>query len=347
MENLKKVREGVEEEGKSVVVVEELPMEKPDEPKHIIQFFFGEIESYAQKIVFKDITAHLKEEDADPGKLKLPPHIATSDAMGHTKPVCREPAKKILKFMKDDRKLQAHLIPKVTMGGDGMDNLKKAAALEILKYNLEEQLLDERKDELFAKVRAKSIHLYHHADNYIIEDAIARAQVLAKQDELRYVTEMENYIETRQCACASKGTCNGFRCLCCCYFCLQDRKHVIAKCDCSKPERKFKAREILPYYNPKEPSHCPCEQVAHAQSQGKLKQKARNYSACAIRGCSCCCGYCLRMKSNYLEMTKFNDEKYCPCFTKDICIGYGCPCACFKCASEKSLLGYCPQQQFL
>lgn len=319
---------------------------KPSEPRHIIQFFFDEIESYAQRVVFKDETAHLSAVDADPKILKLPPAYASSDAMGHTKPLNREPAKKMIRFMKDVRKLENHLIPKVTMGGNGMEKLKKACALEILKYNVEEELLDEKKDELFAKVRAKSIQLYHNVDNYIIEDAVKRARVLAKQDELRYVNEMEAYVETQQCPCAKNGKCKGFRCLCKCFFCGSDRKHVIAKCDCSTFERKFAARQILPNYKPRKKYHCPCEQLAHAQTQGKSERKPRNFTACAIRGCSCVCGYCLRMKCNYLEMTKYNDEKYCPCFKNDICVGYGCPCTCFKCSSEKSLLGYCPQQQF-
>lgn len=326
---------------------------EPSKSKHLILFFFEEIEEYAQKLVFEELTKHIT--DGDETTLCLPPAYASSDQMGHIKPICREPAKKIVYFMTNCRKLPAHKIPKVTMGGNGMDKLKRAAAAEVLKYQLEEEYLDERKDELFGLVRQKSVELYHVAQDepgklYMVDDALGRAKVRTKQDELRYVSEMERYLVAEngpQCDCARASVCKGFRCLCTCFFCLSDRKHVIAKCDCSKPERVYKAKQILPHYNPKEPARCSCEKLAHDITQGVQKARSRTWSACSIRGCSCCCGYCLRMKSNFMEMSKLNDAKYCGCYEREICIGYGCPCTCLKCSMEKQLLGYCPQQQFM
>ena len=75
--------------------------------------------------------------------------------------------------------------------------------------------------------------------------------------------------------------------------------------------------------------------------------------ACAIRGCSCCCGYCLLMKSNYLKMSANSTSLYCPCTGLRANANNGnplcshsedrpCPCTCLFCSSEKSLLGYCP-----
>ena len=66
---------------------------------------------------------------------------------------------------------------------------------------------------------------------------------------------------------------------------------------------------------------------------------------CAVIGCDCFCSYCIRYKSKMVNESAATDEMYCPCWTSDTCMGAEtCSCACYKCALEKELMGYCPFQ---
>ena len=114
-----------------------------------------------------------------------------------------------MKFLKDFRKLQPHKIPRVKMGGNGMVELKQCAATQMLKYNIEIEYADERKEELKALVRQKSLALYHEKGNFMVDDALEAASARLKKDQLRYVNEMEAYLPSVQCPCAKRGICTG------------------------------------------------------------------------------------------------------------------------------------------
>ena len=102
------------------------------------------------KKVFKDVTKNIT--GGDPNKLRLPPDIATSDSTGRCKPISREPQKKLMKFLKEVRKLEAHKIPRVKIGGNGLSELKQCCATEVLKHNLE----IEYKQNKIGKISLKS-----------------------------------------------------------------------------------------------------------------------------------------------------------------------------------------------
>ena len=410
------------------VIDDGTPMNEPVPAQHITEFFFEEIEPLAQKLVFEDLTASV--EGGDPSKLSLPPEIATADKTGRMKTINREPQKKLMKFLKDFRKLLPHKIPRVKIGGNGLIELKQCAATQVLKYNIEIEYADERKEELKALVRQKSLALYHEKGNFMVDDALEAASARLKKDQLRYVNEMEAYLPSVQCPCAKRGVCSGMgngkyktkekyeeeleplttrkttlanalrvdeitfksmkikdsdnnlmsieevakedkkvqeaiydvemqlRCVCTCFFCLSDRKHTIAKCDCCKFERRDKAREIIPHYKPKREQKCKCELQAQRE-RSTDSNRSSLASSCAIRGCSCCCAYCLLMKSNYMEMSKGSTSKYCPCVSLRASQASNtdggplcrhsednpCPCKCLFCSSEKSILGYCPSSR--
>jgi hypothetical protein len=329
------------------------------------------------KNVFKDVTENIA--GGDPNKLHLPPDIATSDNTGRCKPISREPQKKLMKFLKEVRKLEAHKIPRVKIGGNGLSELKQCCATEVLKNNLEIEYMDERRKELDVLCRQKSLQLYHEKGNFMVDvskyswllfpftsnfvsntqhssfntwpylqDAMKVAKRRLKMDQLRYVTEMESYIPTIQCICAKRGECSsvgskdhttedkydqqinplfdrkkillaaknadnvtfksmkikdhdnnlmglsdvtkelqelqkkidklqmGLRCECTCFFCLEDRKHQ--GCDCSKFERREKARDIIPHYKPKKRSVCQCKEQAE-------KEKYENKNRSRLASC--------------------------------------------------------------
>ena len=334
--------EEIDADGNIIGIGEEtIPNTEPTPAPHITEFFFEEIRELSQKKVFQDVTKDIV--GGDPNKLHLPPDIATSDKTGHMKPISREPQKKLMKFLKDVRFLEPHKIPRVKMGGNGMVELKACCATEVLKNDLEIEYLDERQDELDILCRQKSLELYHETGNFMVDDAMKVASKRHKLDQLRYVTEMEEYIPSIQCVCAKRGECSGLgskehtttekynqqinpllerqkllfkakkadnitfksmkikdldnnlmslsdidkelgrlqkgidklqmglRCDCTCFFCLEDRKH--RDCDCSKFERRDKARQIIPHYKPKVHAKCKCEEQAQRE---KFENKNRN-----------------------------------------------------------------------
>lgn len=66
---------------------------------------------------------------------------------------------------------------------------------------------------------------------------------------------------------------------------------------------------------------------------------------CEVIGCDCFCTYCLRYKAKLVNESSATDQMYCPCWNSDTCMGAEtCSCACYKCATEKTLMGYCPFQ---
>ena len=66
---------------------------------------------------------------------------------------------------------------------------------------------------------------------------------------------------------------------------------------------------------------------------------------CAVVGCDCFCSYCIRYKAKMVNASATSDAMYCPCWNSDTCVGAEtCSCACYKCAMEKTLMGYCPFQ---
>lgn len=66
---------------------------------------------------------------------------------------------------------------------------------------------------------------------------------------------------------------------------------------------------------------------------------------CQVIGCDCFCTYCLKYKAKLVNESEATDSIYCPCWNSDVCNdAETCPCACYKCATEKTLMGYCPFQ---
>lgn len=66
---------------------------------------------------------------------------------------------------------------------------------------------------------------------------------------------------------------------------------------------------------------------------------------CQVVGCDCFCTYCVKYKAKLVNESRATDSMYCPCWNLDVCNGAEiCPCACYKCATEKTLMGYCPFQ---
>ena len=74
-----------------------------------------------------------------------------------------------MKFLKEVRKLEAHKIPRVKIGGNGLSELKQCCATEVLKHNLEIEYMDERRKELDVLCRQKSLQLYHEKGNFMVD----------------------------------------------------------------------------------------------------------------------------------------------------------------------------------
>ena len=89
-----------------------------------------------------------------------------------------------MKFLKDVRKLEAHKIPRVKIGGKGLSELKQCCATEILKNNLEILYMDERRKELDVLCRQKSLELYHENGNYMVDVSFLVKLKLQKNDIL-------------------------------------------------------------------------------------------------------------------------------------------------------------------
>ena len=82
-------------------------------------------------------------------------------------------------------------------------------------------------------------------------------------------------------------------------------------------------------YRPAPSRTCPCE----------------TSRACAVMGCDCFCGFCVRQKARLVKENAATNSLYCPCYQRPTCRGATeCACACYKCSLEKELMGYCPFQ---
>jgi hypothetical protein len=302
-------------------------------------------EDKIRKQCLRESAEQQAETNVDPRSICLPIGFATVvDALGELTPCSEESAKKCQAFL-EHRLVPRHKIPKVGMRADGKFAIRAAAAREAKLMNIEIILLqDESKvKELEAQTRSTAVKKWKESLEFgstIAQEMISKA----KGDVGRYHDDMHKYYKRTMCACAKKKKCYGLLCICTCYFCSHDRPHAIAgaRCECSSTHRQKKRwegsvkKDIDPINNASKKTS------AYRTRPEKICQCLKR-KQCAVHGCDCFCGYCLREKALFVQRNERKNQEYCPCSNVQICRdSRTCMCRCYKCSCEKNLMGICP-----
>ena len=282
----------------------------------------------------------------DPRSVHLPLPFATIlDDLGyqrHTPTACsEETAKKIQAFL-IHRSVPRHKIPKVSMRADGMHALRAVGAREAKLYHMEQTIKSNmvQMKLLDTKVRESAASSWKESVDFG-SSVVDEMNSFAKSDISRYHTEMKTFYKSVQCECAKKKVCRGEQCICTCYFCSVDRTHSMAgRCECSRTHRR---KKIWCGSIKKTNKHPNQRNTVQYKTKSETKCNCLKHKNCAIHGCDCYCGYCLREKALSVQRNESKNVEYCPCSTSEICQdSRTCFCRCYKCSCEKNIMGICP-----
>ena len=335
----------------------------PIPPATAFTHYYRECETKTRAECLHNMAELQVPTEVDARSISLPIGFATVvDALGELTPCSEETAKKCQAFL-EHRKVPRHKIPKVGMRADGKFAIRAAAAREAALLKVEMVLLQDPDSIKELNTQTRKTAVINWDEGVKIKSDKSQEMInKEKKDIGRYHDAMHQYYKKNHCPCATKKQCDGMLCICKCYFCSVDRNHAMSgnRCECSRRHRhntrwqgsiQRKTKETKETKETQESSTNRMKkeddgsllQSVHYKTQPELLCGCEKNKKCAVHGCDCFCGYCIRAKALFVQRTAKNDAVYCPCATVEICQdSRTCFCRCYKCSCEKTLMGLCP-----
>ena len=314
----------------------------PNPPENAFSHYFRLIEKKTSIQVLRLLASEKVAENIDPKSISLPKKFASDIGLGESAPCSEETAKNCKAYL-EFRSVPRHKIPKVGMGSDANFALRSTAAREAKLQMVEAEMQNDPNMHKLLNTKVREAAAVSWKESKGFDSSIYRDMLdLAKRDISRYHEAMHDYYKSNQCECAQQKKCRGTLCLCECYFCASDRTHSKHnRCACSRTHRYDKAWQGAVEKKDKQPNAQ--QSTANYRKRPETTCNCVQHKNCAIIGCDCYCGYCLREKALHVVKNKEQNKEYCPCKKFEICQdAKTCFCRCYKCSEEKVLMGICP-----